>query len=184
MLKYYLLVLSGLLVMLLLPGCIVYSSVTYEIEYNDDFTMGTIKVTYTNLMDSESDKEKQEKDFQELIDMLQGDEFLLDILEDGIYLKDRQLYEQDGKLIGSYSGLFKRLKIDSQEMISKENERVLIIDKNDGDTVSSNGKILETADSYILSWPKDIASLEFTIKSGLGDPTYSLLDYYHNWKSK
>jgi hypothetical protein len=172
-----------IIVSFLLPSCIIYSTVKYEIEYNENFTMGTVKVTYTNLRDSEADKDKQKKDFIDLVEMLEEDEFLLDNIDDGVYVRNRYLYEENDQLIGSYSGIFKSLKIDSEELKTKENERILILDKDEGDIVTTNGKVLESEDSFIISWPKDVRKLEFTVKKSLGKPTYSLLDYYHEWKN-
>ncbi len=172
-----------IIVSFLLPGCLIYSTVKYEIEYNENFTMGTVKVTYTNLRDSEADKDKQKKTFIDLVEMLEEDDFLLDNIDDGIYVRERYLYEENGQLIGSYSGIFKRLKIDSEELKTKENERILIIDKDEGDIVTANGKVLESEDSFIISWSKDVRKLEFTVKKSLGKPTYSLLDYYREWKN-
>ena len=172
-----------MVVSFLLHSCIIYSTVKYEIEYNEDFTIGTVKVTYTNLRDSEADKDKQKKDFMNLVEMLEEDEFLLDNINDGIYIRERYLYEENNQLIGSYSGIFKSLKIDSEELTTKENERILSLDKDDGDSVITNGKILESEDTFIISWPKDVRKLEFTVKRSLGKPTYSLLDYYHEWKN-
>ena len=172
-----------IVVFFLLHSCIIYSTVKYEIEYNEKFTMGTVKVTYTNLRDSEADKDKQKKGFLDLVEMLEEDEFLLDNIDDGVYVRNRYLYEENDQLIGSYSGIFKSLKIDSEELKTKENERILILDKDEGDIVTTNGKVLESEDSFIISWPKDVRKLEFTVKKSLGKPTYSLLDYYHEWKN-
>lgn len=172
-----------IIVFFLLHSCIIYSTVKYEIEYNEKFTMGTVKVTYTNLRDSEADKDKQKKGFLDLVEMLEEDEFLLDNIDDGVYVRNRYLYEENDQLIGSYSGIFKSLKIDSEELKTKENERILILDKDEGDIVTTNGKVLESEDSFIISWPKDVRKLEFTVKKSLGKPTYSLLDYYHEWKN-
>ncbi len=172
-----------IIVSFLLPSCIIYSTVKYEIEYNENFTMGTVKVTYTNLRDSEADKDKQKKNFMNLVEMLEEDKFLLDNIEDGVYVRERYLYEENDQLIGSYSGIFKSLKIDSEELKTKENERILILDKDEGDIVTTNGKVLESEDSFIISWPKDVRKLKFTVKKSLGKPTYSLLDYYHEWKN-
>ena len=80
--------------------------------HNENFTMGTVKVTYTNLRDSEADKDKQKKGFLDLVEMLEEDEFLLDNIDDGVYVRNRYLYEENDQLIGSYSGIFKSLKID------------------------------------------------------------------------
>ena len=41
----------------------------------------------------------QKKDFIELIELLFGDDFLLDNIEEGIYIKNRELYEKNGQLI-------------------------------------------------------------------------------------
>jgi len=165
----------------LLHSCIIYTTARYEIEFDQEFKTGIITVTYTNLRSSEEDPDKQENDFKDLVELLNDDEFLLDSVDDGVYIKERLLYEEGGQLNGSYTGIFRRLKIDSDEIKSSENERTLTFDKDEGDVVISNGKVLESEDSFILTWPKEMRNLNFSITKKYDEPAFSLMEYYHEW---
>ena len=178
-----LIILPLLLFAFLLHGCLIYTTVKYEIEFNEDLKSGIIKITYYNLRSSEEDVEKQENDFNDLLQMLIEDDFLLDSMEDGIYVKDRKLYEEDGKLVGYYSGIFRKLKIDSEELNESENERILTIDKDENDKIETNGQVLESKDKFIITWPKDTRKLMFKISKTFDEKTYSLIDFYNKWKN-
>ncbi len=175
---------SLLSLLIIFASCLTYSTVRYDIEFDDNFESGKIFVTYTDLRSSEESVEKQKSDFAELIKMLEEDKFLLDSMEDGIYIKERDLSENNGKITGSYSGIFKKLRFDSQELKQTKNERTLTIDKDDGDVVKTNGKILESADTFIIAWPVDEHKLYFSINKNYDDKTYSLLDYLKEYRNK
>ena len=168
----------------IIAGCLTYSKVIYEIEFDEKFESGWIQVSYINIQSSEENTEKQNSDFDELIQMLEGDSFLLDTMEEGIYIQNRTLVESDAKLNASYTGIFRKLKFDSQELKTSKNERTLTIEKEEGDILESNGKIMESNDSYLISWPKDQRKLRFSISKNFDDKTYSLLDYYQKYKNE
>lgn len=175
---------SLLILLLIFTSCLTYSTVRYDIEFDDNFESGKIFVTYTDLRSSEESVEKQKSDFAELIQILEEDKFLLDTMEEGIYIKERNLCENNGKITGSYNGIFHKLKFDSEELKQTKNERTLTIDKEDGDVVKTNGKLLESADTFIIAWPADEHKLYFSISKNFDDKTYSLLDYLKEYQNK
>jgi hypothetical protein len=164
-------------------GCLTYSTVKYEILFNDDFTAGTVRVTFMNIQSTEQDTSKQRKDFESLVEILFEDDFLLDNLEEGIYIKKRDLYVEDGSLNVTYSGIFRSSNLAAKDMHITENERILRFDKNDGDKATSNGKISETEDSFIFSWPKDLKNPEFVINRK-AEQSYSMIAFFEEWKKK
>jgi hypothetical protein len=91
------------------------------------------------------------------------------------------MYVEKGKLNVSYSGIFRSSKLAAKDMSTTENERILRFDKNDGDIATSNGNIVETKDSFIFSWPKDLKNPEFKINRKK-EKSYSMLEYYNEWK--
>lgn len=169
--------------LLMVTGCLTYSKVLYEIEFDDKLEAGKIKITYFDIRSSEENTEKQKSDFTELVQILEADDFLLDAMEDGIYIRNRTLIENDGQLNGTYDGIFRKLKIDSQEIKTSKNERTLTLKKEDGYLVETNGNILESEDSYLISWPREQRRLVFSITISNNDKTYSLLDYYKSYKT-
>ncbi|MEE9118392.1 MAG: hypothetical protein V3U02_07345, partial [Calditrichia bacterium] len=97
------------LIVIFVNSCLTYHMVEYTIEFADKFDSGKITVTYTDIRSSETEEEKQKADFDELIQLYQEDKFLLDQVEEGVYVQERQLYEKDGAIIGSYSGIFQKV---------------------------------------------------------------------------
>ena len=177
--KYSLL--SVIITIFLISGCLTYSSVKYEIVFNEDLTGGTVKVTFFDLKSTEADTAKQRKDFLSLVELLFEDDFLLDNIEEGIYIKERDMYVENGKLNVTYGGIFRSSKLAEKDMRTTENERILRFDKNKGDVATSNGNVVETEDSFIFSWPKDLKNPEFKINRKM-EESYSMLDYYNEWK--
>jgi hypothetical protein len=171
-----------LFILLLLQSCLTYRSIEFHINFNENFDRGTITVNYNDIQSSEEEAEKQEEDFNDLIELLFGDEFLLDNVNEGIYVKDRKLWKEDGILKANFTGIFQDLKLEDSELKIENEERMLIL-KNDGDTYECNGKVLHTEKNVIMVWPKDQRELYWKQIIDFGeDPTYSLIDYFNKWE--
>jgi len=163
-------------------GCLTYETAEIRIIFNENSqNEGIIEVTYTNIESSEALLEDQQKDFNELIEHYQGDQFLLDQVSDGIYIKERELFEKNGKLIGKYSGIFRNLKFDNEELKTVNDEYIMLMDEDD-EIVETNGKIVKSEKNIFISWPKTKKELYWKVKIN-GDPqTYSLVEMFREWK--
>jgi uncharacterized surface protein with fasciclin (FAS1) repeats len=169
---------------ILMNGCLTYHVVEYTIDYADDFNSGHFTVKYTDIRSSETEPEKQKKDFEELIEIYEDDMFLLDQIDEGIYVKDRQLYEKDGKIFGSYSGIFQSIKIDDNEMKVRNDERYILLDISPTEKIETNGKVYRSDNNALLVWPKDKKKLKIKkIVQDYDNLGYSILDYYTKWKN-
>lgn len=166
-----------------ISSCLTYRVVEYTIEYSDTFNSGEIRVHYTDIRSSETEETKREKDFIELIDLIENDKFLLDQIEEGVYVKDRRLFEQNGQINAEYFGIFDNFKIEGDELKLENEERILLLSINEGEEIESNGKIYRSEHNVLLVWPKDQKILKFkkTLKN-YDAQTYSLIDYYNDWK--
>ena len=163
---------------LIFSSCLVYKQMTVTIMYAEDFKSGLIEVKYSDIASSDSTVKKQMGDFEDLIGMLEDDVFLLDSVDDGIYIKDRRLYEQGKKLCGSYSGIFRKLKLDGENLKEKGEERILQIDTDKDDVITSNGKIYQSDDNTFIIWPKEERKLTYTVTKTFKQPIFSLLSLY------
>jgi len=175
------LVLFSLLV-ISLNSCLTYQTVEYIIDFTDNFDSGKISVVYTDIRSSEAEEEKQKADFDELIELYQDDMFLLDQIGDGVYIRERKLYEKDGMIVGSYSGIFQKIKIDNHVMDLRNDERFIMLDLGENSKIETNGKVLRSDNNVLLVWPEDQKHLK--IKKIIAEDeieSYSILDYYHNW---
>jgi len=179
--RYLYLVICILILLVTVNGCLTYAKVHYKIHFSDDFSQGTIKVIFENLRSTEEPEEKRRSDFADLLEMLEGDDFLLDTMEEGIYIKDRKLFTSLNMIVGEYNGVFRSLKLDDKTHQVGKNERMIILEKDDGDTIESNGTVVESEENFIITWPKEEKDLSITIIKGFKDKTYSMLDYYHEW---
>jgi hypothetical protein len=107
----------------------------------------------------------------------------LDQVDEGVYIKDRQLYEKEGILIGSYSGIFQRLKIDDNEIKSRNNERYILMDTESDIKIETNGKIYQSENNALLVWPADKQKLKIKkVVKDYDNVGYPILEYYKNWK--
>lgn len=172
------------LVVIFFSSCLTYRSIEYAIDFTDNFNQGTVTVKLIDLGSSETVEEKQKKDFNELLEIYQDDIFLLDAANEGIYIKERKLYEEGGKLVGSYSGIFQKLEIDDNELKVRDGERYVLVDISPSEDIESNGKVYRSENNALLVWPEDQKYLTFK-KINRDDKKvgYSLLDYYKNWKN-
>ncbi|MEJ2052485.1 MAG: hypothetical protein P8X42_01080 [Calditrichaceae bacterium] len=175
---------STILFFLIFQSCLTYRSVEYRIIFNENFDRGTISVNYNDIQSTEDKIEKRKKDFDDLIDLLFGDDFLLDNVDEGIYVKDRKLWKENNTLRANFSGIFQDLKLEDSELKIENDERMLIL-KNNGDTYECNGKLLQTDNNVIMVWPKDQKELYWKQNINLENEfTFPLIDYYNNWKAE
>ena len=62
-------------------SCLVYEQMTVTITLANDFKAGTVEVSYSGISSSDSSEVKQRQDFDDLIAMLNDDDFLLDSVD-------------------------------------------------------------------------------------------------------
>jgi hypothetical protein len=157
--------------------------VEYTVDYGDDFNSGFLTVTYTDIRSSETEVKKQKKDFDELIELYQDDMFLLDQVDEGIYVKERKLYEKNGMLVGSYSGIFQKIQIDNNEMKVRNDERYILLDISPNENIETNGKVYRSENNALVVWPKDQKQLEIKkIVQDYDKIGFSIMDYYKDWR--
>jgi hypothetical protein len=153
-------------------------------EYADDFSYGKITVTYSDIRSSEETPEKRKADFDELITLYQDDKFLLDQVQEGIYVTARNLAENDGKINASFSGKFDELSIDDRALSLQNEERYILLDITPDEKIESNGKILRTERNVLIVWQKSEKVLTFKrTMLNYDDITHSLVDFYRDWKN-
>ena len=172
------------ILLLLIFGCLTFETAEIRIKFNENSrTEGTIEITYTNIETGEALLKDQKHDFDELIEYYQGDSFLLDQLSDGIYIKERELKEENGKLIGKYKGIFRNFKFDNEPLKTMNDEFIMLMDKDD-EVIETNGKIVKSEKNIFITWPKEQKELYWKLKM-TGEPkTTSLLGMFREWKEK
>ncbi len=170
--------------LLFIFSCLTFETAEFRIKFNENsMTDGTIEVIYSNIQTGEALLKDQQKDFKELVKHYQDDQFLLDQMTDGVYVKERELFEENGKLIGKYNGIFRNFKFDNDPLKLVNDEFILLMDADD-EVVETNGKIIKSEKNIFISWPKDQKELYWKIKMTNDPKSTSLLDMFREWKEK
>ena len=168
-------------IILMTSGCLTYQIYEVTAVFNDDFSRAAVTATYTDIRSSEKDSVKQREDFDDLIKKYQEDDFLLEEVGSGIYVKERRIFEKNGQINASYSGVFKQV----EPLKVKGDERyILLEDVDPGDKIESNGKVLRSKEIALLVWPKELKKISYKVTKAWDKPTYSLLHFYNEWLKK
>jgi hypothetical protein len=174
---------SPIVFLIFVLGCLTFKTVEFRIVFNENsHTDGTIEVIYNNIQSSEAELNGQQKDFDELIRHYQGDQFLLDQMSEGIYIKNRELFEKNGILTGKYSGIFRNIKMDNESLKSNNDEILLLINSESNEIIETNGKIIKSEKNVFISWPKAQKELYWKVKMKGNQQTASLVQMFQEWK--
>ncbi len=131
-------------------GCLAAETTEYKITMNEDGKSGTILTIMRNIQSDETDPGKQQKDFEQAIESWQGDEYLLDRVHDGIYVKDRSLSVEHNVLVWKEKGIFSELgDVFRHEL---KNDTLKFVVKGDQKIIATNGIVLLAKDSTIVYW--------------------------------
>ncbi len=165
----------------LLSGCLTFDFWEVRILFNDDSDhKGRISVIYSGLASDSDSLKKQESDFNEIIELYHKDGFLLDQMKEGIYVKDRKLYEHDGRLIFNYTGIFNgfnpgpEIEIVNDQYVMKFTDKDMVLFK-------TNGSAEESKEGFVIRWPIAQKELYFKIENKNKEKRISLLPFYKKW---
>ncbi|MBI4547969.1 MAG: hypothetical protein HY707_08315 [Ignavibacteriae bacterium] len=148
------------LFILLFSGCLISETTEYTLILNDDGKSGKVTVIMRNVQSDEADPTKQEKDFKELIKNWKSDRYLVEQLDKGLYVKERKLYLERGKLIWKETSLF----ADVQKLIpehSASDSMKISLGDTAGLLITTNGKIIADDDSSVIIWQPGEKVFEF-----------------------
>jgi hypothetical protein len=174
--------LTAVLLFLFVSGCLWYEVVEYTIRFNENLNSGSIVIRYSNILSGEQDTAKIRSDFNDLVDMIIGEEHLLDGLENGIYIQERKLAEENGQLVAYEKGIFRNLVLEDEKPTIQNDERIFTFSNKDKDKIECNGKMIKLENNTILVWPKDERDLYIKVTTTPEDSLSSLLPYYREWK--
>lgn len=166
-------------------GCLTFESFKVQIHFlNDSYSSGMVTLTYYGLQTDADSLRKRQNDFEDIVSFYQDDDFLLDEMDDGIYVKNRDIFE-DGKGLGfTYSGIFKKLSMDGAEFKVLTDVILFELDKDDMIIVDTNGEICQDSAKVYITWPKGTMDLFWESKSQTKDgELHSLVPFYREWKA-
>ena len=133
-------------------GCLVSEVTEYRITLNDDWKSGTFTTLMRNVESDSQDSSTQRKDFQTLIDNWKSNRYLLEEMEKGLYVKERKVRSEKGKLVWRESAIFADISKLLPEFSSDEPLKFPLTDTS-GQRVSTNGSLTMIKDSLFIIWP-------------------------------
>jgi hypothetical protein len=149
-----------------LSGCYICETIATRIQIREKGpkAMALVVIEYQNISSGEADSSEVKEDFDELIQDWQGDEYLINRMDDGVYVKSRELFIHEGKLVGRETGITKQLD-EIYEFSLADGERILQLEDKDFELVETNGKIRKDQDVTAIAWPADSTILYWKQRS-------------------
>ena len=146
-----------------LTGCIVFNTVSYEVNVNDEGT-GTALVTIKDLKSDATTKESMDADVNSILEYgLKGQEFVDEQKADGKNITSRNLLVEKGELNAMIRYEF--TDISKVEGMQFDDPYYYLTVLAEDSIVSTNGQVTKTADYQRIVWDKSISTLKFTMYS-------------------
>jgi hypothetical protein len=136
---------------LLLSGCLTVEKTSLDIRLDSD-QAGSYQAEFYNIQSDATRAEDQESDFQDLLKMTRGTDYLLDGVQEGRYIRTRQVKVEKGIVVGREEGLFRVSKSGEFPPLVREPDGSLHVKlEKDEKLASTNGGWV--ADSGFVRWP-------------------------------
>lgn len=146
-----------------LTGCIVFHSVSYDVNVNDDGT-GTAKVFIEDINSDGKTDEAINQDVRGIIEQgWKSQQFLDDMETEGKKVISRDLFVQDGKLNAIINYEFD--EISKVEGMQFDDPYYYLTIPVEDSIISTNGQITKTKEYQRIVWDKSIKTLKFKMYS-------------------
>ena len=144
-------------------GCIVFNSVTYEVNVNEDGT-GTAFVTIEDMNTDAITQEDLDADVNSIFEYgLKGQEFVDEQEKDGKKITSRNLLVEKGKLNAIVRYEFS--DIGTVEGMQFDDPYYYLTISPEDSIISTNGQITKTDQYQRIVWDKSIKTLKFKMYS-------------------
>jgi hypothetical protein len=146
-----------------LQGCLVFHSVSYEINMADGKS-GTVIIKVTDIRSDAMNTTELEEDKKQLFEELtKGEDFVTQMRDEGKNILDRQLYVSNNKLNGSVKYSFD--DVSKVEGIVYQ-EPFYFITINPADSIiSTNGEVIISESHKRIMWDNSIKIMKFEMFS-------------------
>jgi hypothetical protein len=155
-----------LLLAFALSGCLINERDEYVLKINPDGKTGTLTFIKYNIQSDASDTADQAKDFNDLISNWKSDQYLIDQMEQGAYVKERDVHLEDGKVVRREVSLLADVGNVLPHYREEDTTRFKCNPEN-GEIVSTNGTVIDMKDSLIVVWPPH--TKEFVLRTKVKD---------------
>jgi hypothetical protein len=158
-----LLYLVSLLLITQVTGCIVFHSVSYEVNVNEDGT-GTALLTIEDINTDATTKEIIDEDVKSILEHgLKSQQFVDDLKSEGKQIISRKVVVENEKLNAIVSYEFS--EISRVEGLQFDNPYYYLTIPVEDSIISTNGQITRTAEYQRIVWDKSIKILKFKMFS-------------------
>ena len=155
--------LTSLLLITQLAGCIVFHSVSYEVNINEDGT-GVAKLSIEDINSDASTKEALDEDVKNILEYaLTSKEFIDGLEAEGKRTVSRNIYVEGEKFNATISYSF--VDISRVEGMQFEDPYYYLTIPVEDSIISTNGQITKTAEYQRIVWDKSIKTLKFKMYS-------------------
>jgi len=173
-----------ILLIFFVSGCLTYERISFRVIFDEPEKKlsGKVFVSAFGVASTEDSLAKQKEDFEQIVEFFEGDDFLLNEMKNGIYIKNRRLVKENGKLVFKYDGIFDELTFDDDDFkIRIINEEIIATLDLDDDIENTNGVVEKDSIHTYLKWPRGTKEIYWDYKIDNKGKTYSLLPYYKDW---
>jgi len=167
-----------LLLVIQFTGCIVFHSVSYEVNINEDGT-GVANLSIEDINSDATSKEALDEDVKNILEYAMTSKEFIDGLEaEGKKTVSRNIYVEDEKLNATISYSF--VDISRVEGMQFEDPYYYLTIPVEDSIISTNGLVTKTSEYKRIVWDKSIKTLKFKMYSDDTNRTglTSLAPYY------
>ncbi len=165
---------------LTLGGCLISESDEYHLTLDEGGKICTLTQVSRNLQSDALRPADQREDFDQLIRNWKGDEYLLDNVKKGIYLRDRNLTLEQGVLVWRETQLF---PADSLPALFGTGD-TMRFPVGDAVVVSTNGTVVKQADSAVVVWPPRTRDFQLLLRYPKFAPKSDFATRFKEWTSR
>lgn len=148
---------------ILMQGCLVFHTVSYEVNLNDD-NSGTVNLQVYDIKSDAMNVSELEEDKNQLFNfILKSDDFVRQLKEEGKNVSDRQLFVSEEKLNGSLTYTFNN--ITKVEGIQYQEPFYFMTLGLEDSIISTNGEVIVSEGLKRIMWDNSIKILKFEMFS-------------------
>jgi hypothetical protein len=148
---------------ILMQGCLVFHTVSYEVNLNDD-NSGTVNLQVYDIKSDAMNVSELEEDKNQLFNfILKSDDFVQQLKEEGKNVSDRQLFVSEEKLNGSLTYTFN--DITKVEGIQYQEPFYFMTLGLEDSIISTNGEVIVSEGLKRIMWDNSIKILKFEMFS-------------------
>jgi hypothetical protein len=150
-------------IIITMNGCLVFNTVSYEVNLEDE-NSGTVTLNVSDIRSDAMNTSELEADKDQLFNfILESDDFVQQMSEEGKFILDRNLFLSDGKLSGTLKYSFD--DVSKVEGVVYQEPFYFITIPLEDSIISTNGEVLVSEAHKRTLWDNTIRTLKFTMFS-------------------